>query len=305
MESSILRALSDPLSYRIMAHFARTALRHPIVMSQENLRLFSQFVLGKKEKPGEGIRFEQHSHSHYSDGPELSDIIDFLFNEGISIWSLTDHGNSNAFDDLKNGKYRLSRRYELETCPDGRYLSINADGRQIVLLKSMEKLTDVGEIGLHGYSGAIPNGKISLIEAIRTCIGQGGYVIINHPFILSGIGVHGVRFIEDAVKAGAIAIEKNGLNIGPFIYDPVMVEVIAKKLEIPIVPSEDSHRLETYGISGVVFDKESYRRELKAHGGNHADTIQSRFRNRNFSTYFNYANPLIVISMVRDHIQNL
>jgi len=300
--SKITDILGNEYLGYVSGNFARESIRHPYLMGKELYRFLSHWLLGTTERPKEGLRFENHSHSHYSDGDELGYIVDYLFDEGIYIWSLTDHDTSDGFDDLASGRYDLNenteseRKYDIDVNLDGRSMVIRSGSQELVLLRSIEKMTDKGEIGIHGYSGDLPYKEMSVDETIKRAIMPGAFVVINHPDFWSGIGYHGEDVIREAIKVareynGVIAIEKNGTEIPPQSYSPMRADLLARKLNIPLVCSGDAHGLYMYGKSGIVFDEEEYREVLKENDGNHADAVKELIRRREFDTYFNYLTP--------------
>ena len=284
------------LSY-VLGSYAKTSLSNPLFMAEESTRFLSRWLFRITELPQKGLRFEHHCHSHFSDGDELSDIVDLLLEKRISVWSLTDHGNSNAFNCLRNGSYNLNRQskarknYELEFSDDGRSMVIHSGDQQVVLLKSIELWTDKGEIGIHGYSGEFPQRRIPLGDAIERAKDWGGYVVINHPYFWEGIGFNGRSCIEFAVKKGAVAIEKNGTEIPPQIHSAIKAGLDARYFGIPLVTSGDAHHLYMYGLSGLTFSEQNYHAALSQNRQNHADVIKQLVSVGSFETYFNYLTP--------------
>ncbi len=189
------------------------ALRHPSMFKElkrfglNQLEMFG-FKRELMKLPKQGILFELHSHtSNFSPDAkgDLDSVINLLFRKGIDIWALTDHNNSFGFDQIASGEYdlnknRFGKKYELELNSDGRSLIITRklDEKQLVLLRSIEYWTDMGEIGIYGYNTNLPNegihpygirGKdISLREAVDLGIEGGGFIVLNHPYDNDGIG---------------------------------------------------------------------------------------------------------------------
>ncbi len=291
---------------------------HPLAMLREYQRFLAN-CCGVREKPAPGLVFEQHAHSHFSNWienfkvVELSDVVNHLLGKGVSILSLTDHGNSNAFDQLRAGKYKLNRsereEYELEFSPDGRSMIIHSSGKQLVLLRSIEYWTDKGEIGIHGYSGRFPDpagSKMPLTDAIKKGIDGGGYVVIHHPYFFMGIGHHGgKKTIEMAVRAGVIAIEKNGMEIPPQIYSPIRAERHAQEFDLALVASSDAHILQTYARSGQTFNPEDYQQAYESSGENHADVVHKLIREKRFKTHFSYCTPReVLVNFLGEELRN-
>lgn len=284
--------LRHPSLGTALAEYVKTWFDDPGAMCKEHSKFLSRWLLGKEEKPQEGLRFEHHSHSHFSDGAELADIVDLLFERGIGLWSLTDHQNSAAFDSLVSGAYRLRGEYEIESGSDPRHLVINRCNQCLVMLRSTELMTEQGEIGVHGYDGTFPDEPLELTEAIHRATDMGGYVVINHPYFVNlSIGYHGNELIGQAAEAGAIAIEKNGLEIPPLIYSPVRAERDAERYGLALVTSGDAHSLETYGKSGIAFNEDAYLAMLIAANGRHADAIRELISAEAFECYLNYPTP--------------
>ncbi len=284
------------LSY-VLKSFAKTTALHPLITTRETSKFLARWAYGRREQPQQGLRFEHHCHSNFSDGAELSDIVELLLDKQIPLWSLTDHGNSNAFDSLKNGSYKLQeksktgRKYELELHPDGRAMTIHSGEQQIILLRSIELWTDKGEICIHGYRGEFAGKRPLLCEAIQKGKDMGGFIVINHPYFWEGIGYYGRKYIEQAIQKGAIAIERNGTEIPPQIHSSVKAEIDSKEFGIPLVTSGDAHQLYMYGLSGLTFEQEDYEHALKKHQGNHPDTIKFLITSTSFETYLNYLTP--------------
>lgn len=281
----------------VLGNFAKTTITHPSLVVKESTRFLSRWLLEMTQLPQDGLHFEHHCHSHFSDGDKLSDIVDVLFDKGISLWSLTDHGNSNAFDSLRNGSYDLNREsasertYDLEFADDGRSIVIHSQDQQLVLLRSIEYWTDKGEIGIHGYAGQLPSKRIPLGDAIQRAIDMGGYVVLNHPYFWEGVGFNGRDHIEHAISKGAVAIEKNATEIPPQIHSAVRAELDARHFGVPLVTSGDAHHLYMYGLSGLTFEEAMYRDTLGEQGNNHADAIKQLVTAGEFKTYFNYLTP--------------
>lgn len=285
--------LRHPSLGTALAEYVKTWFNDPAAMCKEHSKFLSRWLLGKEEMPQEGLRFEHHSHSHFSDGAELADIVDMLFEKGIGLWSLTDHDSSNAFDALVSGAYRLRDECELDFGNDPRHLVIHRGDQCLVMLRSVELWTKQGEIGVHGYDGTFPEEPLELTEAIRRATDMGGYVVINHPYLVNlSLGFHGHELIEQAALAGAIAIEKNGLEIPPLIYSPVRAERDAERYGLALVTSGDAHSLETYGKSGIAFNEDAYLAMLIAANGRHADAIRELISAQAFECYLNYPTPL-------------
>ncbi len=295
--SRIKSVISDQQFTYAVSNFFAESVRNPYKMSRETAKFFSHWLVGKKEKPKTGLCFEQHCHSHFSDGAELADIVNLLFDKGISLWSLTDHNNCNAFDSLSAGKYVLNsesktrKNLEVEVNPDKRSMIIHAGEKQIVLLRSVEYYTNKGEINLHGFAGKVPKQRMPFEDAVRMGVDSGAWVAINHPYFWHGLGYHGRRNIERAVNAGAVAIEKNGTEIPPQIFCPVRAERDAEQFNLALLASGDSHKLHMYGMSGLVFDKTVYSSALQQMQGNPADAIKHLVANKLFRTYLNYLTP--------------
>ncbi|MBI2129246.1 hypothetical protein HYU07_03315 [Candidatus Woesearchaeota archaeon] len=278
------------LSY-VLKNFAKEGVDHPYSLSREFVvKFLGRQMFGITQKPKAGLRFENHSHSRFSDGDDLNAIVQLLFEKEISIWSLTDHENSEAFDQLKEGRYKLNikNKCELEVNNDGRSMVIHSQDRQLVLLRSIEYWTDKGEIGIHCYKGRLPYKNIPLDETIDRAFDMGGYVVINHPYFWEGIGANGRKNIEEAVDKGAAAIEKNGTETLVQIYSPVRAELDAGEFNVPLITSGDAHRLYMYGLSGITFDEKAYENALKQNGMNHADAVKNLVSSGNFETYLNY-----------------
>lgn len=285
--------LRHPSLGTALTEYVKTWFDDTGAMCKEHSKFLSRWLLGKEEKPQEGLRFEHHSHSHFSDGAELADIVDLLFEKGIGLWSLTDHDNSNAFDALVSGKYRLGGEYELDFGNDPRHIVIHCGDQHLVMLRSTELMTQQGEIGVHGYEGTFPGEPLELTEAIHRATDMGGYVVINHPYFVNlSLGFHGPELIGQAALAGAIAIEKNGLEIPPLIYSPVRAERDAERYGLALVTSGDAHSLETYGKSGIVFNEDAYLAMLIAANGRHADAIRELISAEAFECCLNYLTPL-------------
>ncbi|MBU0471351.1 MAG: hypothetical protein KKF89_06160 [Nanoarchaeota archaeon] len=294
MLKKLITALKNEHLGYVIGNFASETLIHPISTTKEINKFLANWILNYKEIPENGLKFEQHCHSQFSEGAELTDIIKFLLENNFRFCSITDHGNTKAFDSLKNGSYKLSmtdKKIDIQTSPDNRYMTIHADNKELTLLRSIEYWTDKGEIGIHGFKGELPKKRIPLTEAIQRAIDGGGYVIINHPYFWEGIGYYGRENIEMAVKQGAIAIEKNGTEIPPQIYSCIRAERDAKEFNIALVTSGDAHNLYMYGQSRLTFSEEEYVQTLKRFSNNHADTIRTMIQTKQFKTYLNYLTP--------------
>lgn len=279
----------------VLANFFQELKNNPSLMRSE-IHRFIMNCTGYREKPKWEIAFENHCHSSFSDGLELVDLVNTLFERKIRICSITDHGNSFAFDSLKSGRYNLNKKYkercyELDINRDGRSMIINSGGERVIILRSIEYMTNKGEIGVHGYQGNFPREKLPLSESIKRATDMGGFVVINHPYFWEGIGFHGERTIEEAVMNGASAIEKNGTEIPPQIYSPVRVMLASEKFQRPIITSGDAHKKYMYGLSGISFKKEEYYKTLAEKLGNDADAVKKLVAAGRFQTYLNYLNP--------------
>lgn len=287
--SKINKIIRHPNFTHAISGFFKESAKHPYLMSKE----IAHWLFGVQE-PKEVLRFEQHCHSHFSDGANLADIINLLFDKGITLWSLTDHHNSNAFDSIANGTYNLNkeskkeRNFEVEIQPDKRALTIYSGDKSLVLLRSVEYYTNKGEINIHGYSGKILKPNQPLEDAIKFGINCGGWVAINHVGFYQGIGFNGLKAVEKAVKAGAIAIEKNGTEILIQIFSSIQAEMYAKKFGLALLASGDAHKLHMYGMSGLTFDDKNYLAVLKQCNASHADTIKTLVEQHKFKTYLNY-----------------
>jgi hypothetical protein len=213
--------------------------------------------------------------------------VEYLFHKKISLLSLTDHDNSVAFDAIANGSYRLRPCYDIEVSADKRYLVVHGNNHALVMLRSVEKHTKDGEIGIHGYFGRLPEKREPVKDTIHRVRDLGAYVVINHPFFWEGIGYKGK--IEEAINAGAVAFEKNAMEILFQIFDPVRSERLAREYNVSLVAAGDAHMLELYCRAGLTFDDAVYEQELIKNSRNHADAIKKLVTAGKFSTYFNYA----------------
>ncbi len=280
----IKRILAKKYTKEAVKSFTKDYLKHPLQMSQEVFKFISN-SLGFKQKPKEGLICVLHGHTNFSDGPELRDIVNILFKKKVSIWSPTDHDNSDAFDGLMSGEYDLGQEYRVVPHQDGRSLSITSKDHEMVVLRSIEKLTTEGEVGIHGYSGTIPKEEITLDNVLEE--GKEGFTVINHPFYIEGVAYHSQEALDKVVRSGAIAVEKNATEIPPIIYGPMRARILAEELNLPLVPGEDAHTLDAYGNSGMVFRPSAYNFMLKQKG-NHSDTVREMIRSGEFDTFFNY-----------------
>lgn len=259
----ICKIATHPHLAYVLRNFAEELLLHPVDMTREMGKFVYDWLiydeLADLPKANE-IWMEWHCHSHFSDGADLSDVVDKLFDKNIQLWSLTDHGNSNGFDKLVSGEYQLTsqrdRAYNVAPF-DGRSLIICSGRQQLVLLRSVELWTKQGEINVHGYEGHFPKGtRIDCVDAIKRANDMGGFATINHGYFWEGIGFCGQKEIERAARAGAIAIEKNGTEIPPQMYSPVRSARDAPELGLRLVTSGDAHTLDMYGRSGEKFQRE-------------------------------------------------
>lgn len=295
--NKIKTLLTHPNLKYVTTSFLNESVKHPYMISRETMKFFSHWLAGKTEEPKAGLRFEQHCHSHFSDGAELADIVNLLLDNNTKLWSLTDHNNCNAFDALSTGKYDLNketntkRKFEVQTNPDKRSLVINCGDKQLVLLRSVEYYADKGEINIHGYAGQVPKKGIAFEDAIKIGVDNGAWVSINHPYFWQGIGYSGRSNIERAVKAGAKAIEKNSTEVPPQIFGVVKAEIDAREFDLALLASGDAHKLHMYGMSGLTFDEQLYVQQLKINQENQADAIKFLVENKQFSTHLNYLTP--------------
>ncbi len=289
---SLLRRAAHTLN-----EFLYESASHPRAMARE-MATYARDAIGLQRKPPSGLRFETHSHSHFSDGPELAAAVDRLFDKHIHAWSLTDHENSSGFDALAKGAYDLNRnpaskrKYTIDVAPDKRSLLIRSADHTLIMLRSIEKMTDRGEIGIHAYAGALPQSIMPLKETIKRATDAGGFVVINHPYFWTGLGHHGDTCIEHALNAGAIAIEKNAAEIPPQIYSPVRAQRLAKQLTVPLLAGGDAHTLDMYARSYATFAHNEYSCALAENSRNPADAIKTLIKEDTFSNHLRYITPL-------------
>lgn len=289
---------------KVLRRYAKASVRHPLTMTQEWTRFYKRCLIGAKERSKEGVFFEVNCFSEFSEkpkGPRLPEIISNLIKMDVNICSIADNGNSNAFDSLCNEESRRNildwrrNQYEFDLDPDGRSMVVSSPDGEIVLLRSIRYMTKEGEISVHGYRGWFPKEEMSLRNAVRQGIDLGGFVILNRPFHWKGVGDKGYWALNEAIDAGACALEKSSTEIGPMMYSGVMVEHVAKRFGIPIVASGSASQSYLFDRSGPIFDKREYQRTLEDRAGNHASAVKDLIVEGKFVNHFNYATVLDVI----------
>ncbi len=253
---------------------------------------------GEKHLP-----FENHSHSDFSDGDPLERIVPYLFDSSIAVWSLTDHNTSQGYEAIASGSIDLNaiigngREYEVNT--DDRYLIITERGpegeKHLLVLRSIELMTDVGEIGVHGYEGSMTRRR-PLVDSIKEARDKGAFVIVNHLYWASGIGE---KNLETALKAGAVALEKNATEVFHQIYGPAKSMRLAGKYDVPLVASGDAHLVSMYAKAGISFPAADFLEGMRT-SGNPVEAIETLIRRKDFASYFNYLQPSQLSYLGRD-----
>ncbi|MDD5340582.1 MAG: hypothetical protein PHV13_05035 [Candidatus ainarchaeum sp.] len=283
----------NPYLKSVMYRYVKTALWHPIRMGREHSRCFRQWLLGPDDIPAIAKRMEIHSHTHFSGlgCANAEDIIPLLM-ESIHIWSPTDYNTTALFKCLASGKLDLARKYGVEVQADRRSLRISDGDSNMIILRSMEARTNKGHLGLHGFSGKPPR-SFDYEDTLKFAFDNGAFVVLNHPYFWNGVGWNGNDSIDTAVriasnKNGLLALEKNAAEIPPQIYSPVLAEIMAKKLGIPLVASGDAHTLGMYGRAGIAFPLQM---SCIASMANPVEEISGMIRNSEFTNYFNYSTP--------------
>ncbi|PIN69522.1 hypothetical protein COV93_05140 [Candidatus Woesearchaeota archaeon CG11_big_fil_rev_8_21_14_0_20_43_8] len=298
----ILDMLKTDIPHYVANRFLKTALKHPFEMTKETVCSLINWT-SHYRRPSEGIHFQIHGHSDFSDGPALSDIIDKMFGMGITLCSITDHDNSDAFDRIADGSYDL--RYDIEANSDRRSLIIKNGDRRLYFLRSIEKNTKDGEIGIHGYNGHITDDETDL-ETVMT-IGKetGGFIVMNHPGLFAkGAIYHGS--VGKMVALGADAVEMNGYATFPLNYCVVSAKYISKRHDLPLVAGDDAHILETYGRCLYTVRESAFHFAMGCCGGNAADAFGMILRSGAGRTTFNYCTPRQLFrSLRKEHTHSL
>ncbi|MFP4112424.1 MAG: PHP domain-containing protein [Candidatus Woesearchaeota archaeon] len=286
----------------VMKNYLAESIKHPLMIAKENLR-FLRNCSGKIYIPEGGLKWETHSHTRFShDDPSatisLCDALNILFDNGYSFWSLTDHDSTKGFDSIWYGKYCLDnnnkseRQFEIIKDPEKRYMTIysSQDENPLIMMRSVELMTDRGEINIHGYSGKIPEQGYDLFDAIKMAKDNGAKVGINHAHFWSGIGYSDPDNIEKTIELGADWIEENGTEIPPMSFDIIRSRKIAEKFRIPIIASGDAHKDFMYAISGVSLQRNSYEEEL-LRTEDQLEALFNTISSGNYNNFLNYNTP--------------
>lgn len=281
----------NPYLKSVMGRYIKTVLTHPVRMGKEHAKCFKQWLLGP-DIPVMATRMELHSHTDFSGRgfANAGQVISLLL-KSVHIWSPTDYDTTGLFDSLGKGNLLSDETYCADVHSDGRSLRISNKGNDMIILRSMEARTGKGHIGIHGFSGKPPP-TFNYEEMLRFSFDSGAFVVLNHPYFWAGVGWNGNDVIDTALeiaerKGGVIALEKNATEIPPQIYCTVLSEIMAKKLNIPLVASGDAHTLGMYGKTGIAFPLWMPIISMT----NPADEIQKRIKNHDFFNYFNYSTP--------------
>jgi hypothetical protein len=283
--------LTKPQLKSVLSRYAKTTLRHPIRMGREHVRYFGRWLFGQDDASLISRRMEIHSHTHFSGlgCAKAEEVIPFLM-ETAHIWSPTDYDTTALFKCLAKGRLCLGGKYDVEVQADWRSLRISDGKNYMIILRSMEARTNRGHIGIHGFSGTPPR-NLDYEDTLKFAFDNGGFVVLNHPYSWNGVGWAGNRSIDAAVRIardryGLLALEKNATEIMPQIYGPVLAEIMAGKLGLPLLASGDAHTLGMYGKTGVAFPLGT---SCIATMADPVEEIKDMIRNREFTNYFNYS----------------
>jgi len=301
-----------------ISNFILEGIKHPILTARES---YDSWIPGKDRQPSHGIRYENHCHSEYSYDCKipLGDIIHYLMDKNVRIWSLTDHNNSHAFDAISNGEFDFDEanadhdNVDVEVNPDGRSLIIRSKDKQLVLLRSIEIYTKDGEIGIHGYQGnwfdqvgKDHNNRPTLEDAIMSGIDGGGTIHINHPRFWDGVGYKDRKNIDKAINIAVnymgtekcLAIEKNSAEGLLQVHSTVVAQVYAKEYKLPLVAASDAHKMNMYGRNGLIFNEKKFGDILSQKNGNYADAVKQMVGNNQFDIQFNYMPLLYMLKFL-------
>jgi predicted metal-dependent phosphoesterase TrpH len=296
---------THPYLWKIAGRYTKSVAQHPIATVRETARTFKP-SLGIIEEPEPGLIWDSHCHTTFSDGSlTLPQLVDLLFDLKVSFVSLTDHNNTDGFDNLARGNINLNRNstrsYDLEVHRDRRSITIYDESHHLTLIRAIEYLTTEGEIGIHGLEGDLPKvnedetNLIPVEEAIKRASDMGGWSVIHHVGFYKGLGWNGRQAVDEAIKAGAIALEINGKEIFIQVYSPIWTRQIARETGLPLISSNDSHMAHDFGRNGVVFDQDRTAQVLEQNDKCPVDTLRDLVERKEFSTFTNYSRPLMFL----------
>ncbi|MDI3473723.1 MAG: hypothetical protein PWR30_46 [Candidatus Woesearchaeota archaeon] len=227
-----------------------------------------------------------HSHSEYSfdcDTP-LEDIVKGCLENGYEIWTITDHDNYDAFNQLMDyatgtdelpetmeeiefepiNSYTVKASWDKDADEDGKNDECYfPKGEEVSMLD--DKGNDVHLIVIGDY---IPESWQGVDETIKSCADKNVVVIVPHPAAgKMGAGLGTDKAIDYYSKGLVDAIEVNTSFPWPFsIYFNGSVERKVKAYNketgnnLPIVANPDSHIEGSYFWTGVTFLKKDYEK---------------------------------------------
>jgi predicted metal-dependent phosphoesterase TrpH len=283
---------------RISKEFLSTLFEHPI-LSLEEISRFGLNFLGVKSKLGNGVLSEIHCHTDtacndnnaLNDGMPLETIVNYCFDNNISILSVTDHRNFATFDYVWN---KGVSNYDIDKKDDKRYLTLHKGGKEVIMLRAAEFWTDEGEVNIHGVAEKYPQRRLKLEDAAKISDCNRSFWIINHPILFQGLSK---KNINKAIELGADAIEMNSLHTFPLL--PSVITARAYSRKIPVIAGSDAHYDHQLGNGLVEFDKE-YRENIRTKP---IETIKRLIREREYQNRFNYCSPKDLLTIARESIE--
>ena len=228
------------------------------------------------------------THVHFNDKNNLSNLVENLFNKEIGIIALTNHDSNEIFSCLRNnltGDYNFIKS-------DDNYFVIRKENKNLLFLRAQEKTTNIGDLGLIGYTGNPPKKLRDYKKIIDWTHEHGGVVVANHPLFTSG-PVYGVMHERDSRSLfdvldkdeNAFAYLKNkGVDLfelnAKTVRFPLTSEIfetyaIALRNNLRLTVGSDIHETPSkLGFNGILIKKRTFNEILASE--NPWDTLKKK-----------------------------
>ena len=311
----LYKGITHPSLRRIFELHKQYKIDHPALMEEEWEKVWQTglgIIKNTLPRDKQWVKWAPHCHTTHSHDGRLKpgELVDLLFGLNTEIGSITDHGNQETWNELREGK-GIRNGYGYGVHRDNRSLTIfdTTKDRRLTIPRSIEYMTEDGEIGIHGISEDFPaTERLPLTEAIHIATDLGGFVAINHVLFWAGIGwtdckEAGLKVkdkVLEAKKAGAIAIELNGTEGWPQYHSSVAARIFANPdtgVDLALIATDDAHDWYMLGKSGVGFERKSFMDRVLEESP--IDIMRDCLTSGEYENFFNYLHPLRFLQFFR------
>lgn len=225
------------------------------------------------------------SGDNYLQKVTLEKVLDKAFKENIDVLAITDSNNDEAIDHIK-------KTQKPHVLSNG-VIQIKSKEKNLFVLRGMEHRKKQGHSLLIGYEDSLMDktgwGWPDLQKEVHD---QGGLFILTHPLnaTVKGISKENIYLLNSKEPIDGLEWNANNINLAPYFLNfkkyNQQTEEIAKELNIPVIPGDDSHSIDQIGTSYIEMDSlpTTFSIFLK-------ESLKEKIKNNNFKATKKYQNP--------------